>query len=209
MWAPRSWEDVAALIGSAEETSSLDFKSELSKNPEMAKDIAAMTVDGGVIAYGIEEDKTSRVAKSIKKFPLAGVEERMRQVIGTRISPTPEIELLMVTENDADPDGVVFAVIPPSSLAPHMVDARYPRRHGTTTDYLTEAEVRRLYECRAELAGPPRSVDDVMADFTPPRPITPEADGTPLWSGSGGCAWPSPQWLLESPTRRRPGWRTR
>jgi hypothetical protein len=52
MWAQRSWDEVTALVGSAEESSSLDFKGALSNNVEMAKDVAAMTVNGGVLVSG-------------------------------------------------------------------------------------------------------------------------------------------------------------
>ncbi|HTR74536.1 MAG TPA: hypothetical protein VMH33_04675 [Solirubrobacterales bacterium] len=44
------------LIGQAEESPNLDFKREVTRNGrELAKDIAAMTVDGGVLIYGITD----------------------------------------------------------------------------------------------------------------------------------------------------------
>src|SRR4051812_26337092 len=111
MWIPRSWGAVSGLIGSAEETSALDFKQALSGNAEIAKDVGAMTVDGGVIVYGVEEDRASRLASGIQKLTLAGVEERLQQVVGTRISPPPDVEIFLLTERDGDREGVVVVTI--------------------------------------------------------------------------------------------------
>jgi hypothetical protein len=65
MWRPRTWREVNALVVQAiEETPSLDFKKAIPTtkvvpkiNEEIAKDIAAMTVSGGVLIYGVDEDK--------------------------------------------------------------------------------------------------------------------------------------------------------
>jgi hypothetical protein len=157
------------LIGQAEETASLDFKKELSKNPELAKDVAAMTVNGGVLIYGVEEDQKTRIAMAIHKFALGGIEERIRQTIGSRVAPVPEIDVLPVTEKAGDRDGVVVLVVPPSSLVPHQANYRYPRRSGTTTDYLEEPEVARLYEQRRELAGSAKDVGELLDLHAFPR----------------------------------------
>jgi hypothetical protein len=73
------------------ETPSLDFKRELgAKNADIAKDIAAMTVNGGVLIYGVGEDKQTRVATAIVPQPLNGVEERFGRspAPGSRRRPT-------------------------------------------------------------------------------------------------------------------------
>jgi hypothetical protein len=66
MWVPRRWEAIDALIGTAQESGTLDFKRGLPPatqpaNEEVAKDIAAMSVAGGVIVYGIAEDPQTLV----------------------------------------------------------------------------------------------------------------------------------------------------
>jgi predicted HTH transcriptional regulator len=162
VWAPRSWSGISALIGQAEETANLDFKQELSKNPELAKDVSAMTINGGVLIYGVEEDQLTRIAIAIHKFPLSGVEERIRQTIGSRVAPVPAIEVLPITEKPGDSDGILVIVVPPSSSVPHQANHRYPRRSGTTTDYLEEPEVARLYERRRELSGPSKAVGELL-----------------------------------------------
>jgi len=57
MWRPTEWSEIEALIGYAEETAGLDFKRELPSNGELAKDVAAMTVNGGIVVIGVDEDR--------------------------------------------------------------------------------------------------------------------------------------------------------
>jgi hypothetical protein len=151
MWRPTVWSDVEALLGDAEETITLDFKRELTSNVETAKDIAAMTVSGGVIVYGVDEEESR--ASAIVELPLSGVEEKLRQVAGSLITPTPYFDVHAIASPDDDKIGVVVLAIPASSLAPHQTNNRYPYRRGTTTDYLDERTVERLYRQRHELSG--------------------------------------------------------
>ena len=59
-------------------------------------------------------------------------------------------------------------MIPPSPLAPHQTRGRYPCRSGTTTDYLSEAEVERLYRQRREAVGdPPTPIEMLEIQFVP------------------------------------------
>ena len=164
MWYPKSWPEVQALIGSAEETTSLDFKRELSSNAETAKDIAAMTVNGGAVLIGIEEDKKTRTAASIRPQPLAGIEERLRQIAGTNVAPTPDFQVHCIPEPTDQTKGVIAVVVPPSSLAPHQCGNRYPYRSGTTTYYLDEKAVERLYRQRQELSGAAPQPDQLLQD---------------------------------------------
>ncbi len=64
MWIPKSEEEIVNAVNSdaLEESAIFDAKVELpSKNIEIAKDIAAMSNDGGVIIYGIGEDENGRL----------------------------------------------------------------------------------------------------------------------------------------------------
>ena len=163
VWQPRSWQDLTALIGQAEESSTLDFKAALTRNNrELAKDIAAMTLNGGVLLYGIAEDPATTVATRIDPLPLRGVEERIRQVAGTAIRPAPAIDVTYLRQAPNDPDGVVVVVIAPSTLAPHMVDGRFPRRDGTTTAWMEEPEVERAYRRRSAGLDVPRAPSDLF-----------------------------------------------
>jgi hypothetical protein len=86
-----------------------------------------MTVNGGVVIYRREEDKQTRIAAAIHKVSLAGVEERIRQVVGCRVAPVPELEVLGIVESPGDGEGVIVAIVPPLSLAPHQAGHRYLR----------------------------------------------------------------------------------
>ncbi|MDQ5807816.1 MAG: ATP-binding protein [Actinomycetota bacterium] len=152
------------MIGHAEESAALDFKAQVTgNNRELAKDIAAMTVNGGVLVYGVEEDSTTGVAARITPVTLSGVEERIRQVAGSTIRPAPAIEVDYIRATDGDADGVVVVAIPPSRLVPHMVDGRYPRRDGTTTGRMDEPEVERAYRRRSEGLMVPASSTELFA----------------------------------------------
>jgi Putative DNA-binding domain len=182
VWRPRDWHEVNALIGTAQETPSLDFKKAVtSKNEDIAKDIAAMTVNGGVLLYGVEEDRLSTVANAVSPVPLAGLEERLRSVAGSRIAPMPDFDVERIVEHSGDPDGVLAVVVPPSPSAPHQVDGRYPCRRGTTNDWLTEPEVDRLYAQRRAWGSVPGIQELLETDFV----AAPGMDGVEMPSGVG------------------------
>jgi hypothetical protein len=164
MWRPSDFSEITAMIGSATETPSLDFKRELTTNSrELAKDIAAMTIDGGVLLYGVDED-SSGVATAVPKIALGGAEERVRLIAQTNIRPAPSFEVIELRANDGDADGVLAVVIPPSPLAPHEVANRFPRRDGTTTAYMTEPEIERLYNARHQYAQQHVAATDLLDD---------------------------------------------
>jgi len=56
MWIPKTEDELTTAVkaGAIEEGVTFDAKQELpSKNPELAKDVAAMATDGGVLLYGL------------------------------------------------------------------------------------------------------------------------------------------------------------
>jgi hypothetical protein len=182
MWCPASWDQLNRLLGEAE-SPSLDFKRALGNNEEIAKDIAAMTVNGGVLLYGVDEDKATCVATELVPFPIAGVEERLRQVAGTRIDPVPDLQVHVIASPDDPSAGVVAVEIPASALAPHQAKKRFPCRRGTTTDYLDQREVERLYRQRQELSGPPPEPGSLLdQDFVS------VLDGFSVGDGTGALA---------------------
>jgi hypothetical protein len=152
VWTPKTWESVEGLMGFASETPSLDFKRQLGTPEDIAGDIAAMTVNGGVLLYGIGEDKKTVVASEVLPVQLAGAEERLRNIAGSRISPQPDFTVEAVADPSDPTRAVLAVVIPASGLAPHQANGRYPCRRGTTTDYLEEREVERLYGQREQLS---------------------------------------------------------
>jgi hypothetical protein len=117
MWHPRTWSDIAALKGQAEESSTLDFKKELGSSSEIAKDLAAMALNGGVLVYGVEEDKTTGIASDVKPIALKQVEERLRQIAGSGVAPPVDLDVQLIREQPGDSTGVVVGVVPASPLS--------------------------------------------------------------------------------------------
>jgi hypothetical protein len=154
MWEPSTWDDVTAAIGTLSEAPDLDFKRQLSSNSDISKDIAAMTLHGGVIAYGIDEDAQA-LASAITKIPLVGAPEKVQLLVNTTVAPVPHIDITVLRENPGDDDGVVVVKVPRSPLAPHLARDRFPARAGTVTRYLTEPEIAALYDQRQAALEPP------------------------------------------------------
>ena len=89
MWRPSSYEDVERAIGVLKETATLDFKKALSKGQgalDLAKDCAAMAIEGGSIVVGVAEDGAARAA-SLEPIELAGAPERVQQVVDANVYP--------------------------------------------------------------------------------------------------------------------------
>lgn len=148
MDAPSNWREIEALVQNrVPESEVLDFKREFGSNAELAKDVAAMTLNGGVLIYGIDEDQAGNVAAKITKVHLAKV-DNVHQIVNSRISPVPYIEVVPITEKDGDEQGVIVVRVPESPLAPHCVNGSFPRRTGTVTDRLSEPDIERLYDIR-------------------------------------------------------------
>lgn len=134
-------------IGVISEAPDLDFKSALTSNDEVAKDVAAMTIQGGVLVYGVDEDAHG-TATAIAPIPLANTPEKLQQIVDSAIWPAPVVDITSLADPSAPDRGVVVVAVPPSTLAPHYAKSRFPARSGTTTRYLAEREIATLYEQR-------------------------------------------------------------
>ena len=151
MWTPASFSEIESAIGVIAESPDLDFKRDLSKPRDIAKDIASMSLQGGVIAYGIDEDPHTGLAGELTPIELSGVPEKIQQVVDTAIWPTLSIEIEVFTRKLGDTHGVVLVRVPPSLFAPHYTNERFPARSDRTTRYLTEREIEALYGQRRQL----------------------------------------------------------
>jgi hypothetical protein len=157
MWLPKNEGEILAAVqsGALEETTIFDAKKELpSKNLEIAKDIAAMTNDGGVIIYGIGEDEHRRLTIP-SPIPLKGQAERIDAIVRTLIAEPPVIRIFSKPSSENSSLGYVIVFVPPSERAPHMVvvkgDHRYYGRSATGNVILPEGEVARLYARRQQM----------------------------------------------------------
>jgi hypothetical protein len=156
MWRPRTEAEIRTAIdnGIVRESASFDAKQALpppGRNKDLAKDICAMTVDGGSLLYGIGGDDRTR-PDTLEPFELARTAERIDQVAQTGIAEPPVIEIYDIPSNAQPGRGYLCVVVPASPRAPHMLtidgDNRYWGRGATGNRILTEGEVARLYERR-------------------------------------------------------------
>jgi len=154
VWIPVSADEIEARVAdrSLDENAYFDAKRDLgSKNKDLAKDVAAMANNGGVLIYGIDEDEHKRPTV-LAPIVLRGQRERIDAVVHTSIAPPPQIR---IDEHPLAPDperGYLVVTVPASSQAPHMViadkDNRYYQRLETQSVPMPEGEVSRLYDRR-------------------------------------------------------------
>jgi hypothetical protein len=157
VWIPTDAQEIdeAARGGQLVETPSFDAKAALpsaKKNIDVAKDVAAMATDGGVLLYGVAEDEHGNPTVP-EPFALKGAPERVSQIVSTSIAEVPFIEPPRPYPLADDPSrGYLAIVVPQSSRAPHMVivngDNRFYGRGANGNRILNEGDVARLYERR-------------------------------------------------------------
>jgi len=164
MWVPTTAAEVdqALAAETLPETLVFDGKEalphskDLRKSLDIATDVAAFAnSNGGVLLYGVGEDKHKRLTRSTP-IPLAGAAERVDQIVRTGVAETPVIEIRPLPLTPGAPDGYLAIIVPPSPRAPHMVvvdgEHRYYGRSATGNYRMGEAEVANLYERRARWA---------------------------------------------------------
>ena len=155
-------EHVKALVDNAvREDADLDFKEATygtsdQDRRKLGGDIAAMANDrGGLIVIGIR-DEDDVAAETTPVELVDGEEGRFRQTAAGNLAPHVPFEIRVVRTSDDPERGYYLLIVPPSSLRPHAVrkdlDLRYPRRDGTTTRWLSEAEVADMYRDRFRFA---------------------------------------------------------
>ncbi len=110
---------------------------------------------GGVIVIGIRDEHD--VAVELTPVELAdGEEGRLLQIGAGNITPHVPFDVHVVPSRKDSKRVYYVLVIPPSPLRPHAVrkdnDLRYPRRNGSSTRWLAEAEVADMYRNRFQMA---------------------------------------------------------
>lgn len=154
MWEPQTIEEFeqAVASGALDERHDFDAKRQLpGSGKELAKDIAAMSTDGGCLVYGVGEDD-NRQPRLLSPIQIVGAAERIDQIAQRSIYPSPKLHFIHLRCPDDPAVGYLIAVIPASPLAPHQVsvgdDRRFYGRCDTGNRRITEAEIERLYERR-------------------------------------------------------------
>jgi hypothetical protein len=148
-----------------EETAYLDGKAQLPDpraNVELAVDICAMSVGGGLLLIGAgENDAKTRLVKP-QLVELAGVRERISQIASTAIAEPVPVDVRALALPEDSERGFLAIVVPPSPRAPHQVisrdhggkyHGRFYGREAAGNRILSEAEVAALYTRRERLTA--------------------------------------------------------
>ena len=154
-WIPRSLGELEqAIVGcSIEESAYLDVKRYPVRDDKgrqgIAKDLAAFSVHGGVIIFGIAEHKDPRSrpvdGQIFELMPgeLKGWREWVSQIAAMAVQPAVRVSTFEL-EREAGV-GYLVVVVPQSARAPHMVEGRYYGRTDTTNRQLSDIEARELW----------------------------------------------------------------
>lgn len=178
MWLPRTYADIVQAVGVLSEGPDLDFKLDHTSPADLrglAKDVAAMSLEGGVIIVGVDE--TAGEATAVMPFPIANRPEQIQQVIDAHVRPTPSTTVEAVRQQPGDSNGVIVITVAPSRQAPHMVDGRYPARSGATTRYYGEYEVAELYRRRDAMRSVANKTAGLEDFVSPPNGAEPPRQG--------------------------------
>ena len=174
MSLPKRPETLAELEASLaakllQEGQHLEFKRELPSNKEIARQCAALAVQGGVLVLGVGETDAGFVASPID---CAGVRERVGQIAQDTPQPPVELDSRVLHAAEAG-KGVVWVEIPPSPHMLHQVGGTYYRRDDARTRPMSNAEVTARMALREER---PLMLEQAL-DKALQRP---EPAGTPL-----------------------------
>lgn len=149
-----SLEDIQSLIDNeVEESVYLDFKQaealDISNKKsdkvkeDIVKDVTAFAnSDGGVIVYGVKEEKN----KANQITPVDGNKcntDRLTQIINTARPTIEKIEIFPIRIGGDISNSIYVVKIPRSLRAPHMSkDHKYYKRHNCISTVMEEYEVR-------------------------------------------------------------------
>lgn len=181
MWPPTTQDDIEQAIDSGilQERTRVEFKRELpatpTKNVDVAVDVCAMTVSGGTIVYGIAEGAGGRPVS--RPITLKGERDRVANIVRSSISEPPELEITEVRLKTDAAVGYLVVHVPPSPLAPHMVEvkghSRYYGRNEAGNYPLPHSEVLALIERRRRLE---RSWKDALEEAVSLSPDLSDSD---------------------------------
>lgn len=174
LWIPSSAEELEAAVdaGVLTETHFQEYKQfavaddgKTRLPPTLAKSMAGLAVDGGVIIIGVAEDKSHQEFTCAPQ-PLKGLRDAVDAKALTALSPS-----LRVTSKElhrGDGTGYLVVVVPQSPRAPHMVEGRYYGRGESSTRSLADGEVRRLWSRHLERRA---GIHELLAIETGREPV--------------------------------------
>lgn len=178
MWSPATAADLMAAIDAGalpHEAAAFEVKSQLpasKANRDIAVDVSAMSTEGGVIIYGVLEDKEAMtfIATPVE---LAGIKDRISDVVTANVRERIEFDVRLLPLEGDVARGFVVVDVPASPRAPHMVETKgefrfYGRVPGGNV-VLTEAQIALLYERRREVE---REAERALAEAIAQAPLS-------------------------------------
>ncbi|GAA3832447.1 hypothetical protein GCM10022226_62090 [Sphaerisporangium flaviroseum] len=149
----------AAVDQRITETEDLDWKGILPTKEEeslheFAKDVAAMAnTRGGLLVYGVEEERGKGRAKAIASVDISeGAQRRLRKLAVNRVHPrVVGLDTIPLASDDGS-ETVLALSVPRSPDAPHIIGQGeklgIPYRHGPETEWMRERDLERAYSDR-------------------------------------------------------------
>ena len=176
-WRPDTWQDVldAADGGLLDESHWVDLKRELptgkpKHNTDLAKDLASLAVDGGLLVIGIEDDDSR--AGAVCGVDLTQLADRVDQVARDKVRPQLTVRSTPVLDPERPGWGCLLVHVPASPRAPHMVDYVYYGRGDRANTKLGDDDVRRI---RREREDHHRDIERALDDIVEHCPVPAEA----------------------------------
>lgn len=150
-WVPQTEQDLADAIdlGLLEETHFLELKQQIDSgtaaNKELARDLSALGIDGGLLIIGVAE---SDEGPSLHPVDLHQLPEKIEQIARSSIQPRLDLSINVIPSVNDPAKGYIVVRVHPSLRAPHMVGDRYYGRGDKSKYVLDDAEVSRLHRAR-------------------------------------------------------------
>ena len=194
MWIPKTAQELVEAISNGalpHEATAFEVKKQppvAAKNLDMAVDVAAMSTDGGVIIYGVDEDRATDTFTPTP-FTLAGFKERISEVVASNTREPVEFAVHELPLDGDPTQGFVAVVVPASLRAPHMVESKgqyhYYGRIPGGNRLLSQADVARCCTSAGSGSRMPPSRRSTRPSGTPRSPRCMAA----LISTSLLCRW--------------------
>ena len=168
---PTSIAELKERIDSGElrESRVLEFKRQFpKKNEDIARQVAGLAAQGGVLVIGVEEPEGS--VPGVTPIATMGARERVEQI--ARDIPKPPVQVESHIVDDGAPGrGVLWIEIPASPEMLHQVGGAYYMREDTQTRPMSDSEVADRMKLRQDRCGPiERALDEALAREPPAAP---------------------------------------
>jgi hypothetical protein len=149
-----SWDELVAAVqaGSTTESQWIECKKAIparspDANIELAKDLASLTVDGGVLVIGVKDKASTAEGVVGTDDDIDGLKDRITSIAsGPRVMPPMQVIIGSPIPHPDDQSRYALLVsVPQSASAPHMVAEQYWGRSAVGKRPLNDAEVATLF----------------------------------------------------------------